>query len=185
MRNLSLDVRLYKKPFASKLYQWHCPFLSVHPLKTFINFDDVSSFLKSFVGHTIITNLSICELVTFLFTVAVELGQFACSFFDQLPCRAFFFNSCITLVFFFFVPLIWKPVLHVWLSSDVCVTPHECKNFLLILMMYFKTSSTDILILNSCSDSFLQFSCGNSLSFPVMKSDTETIWVLGILAEVP
>lgn len=92
MRILSFDVRLHKKPFgyAIKLYQLHFPFLSVHSLKIFINFDGVTSFLKSFVDHTIIMNLSICKLITFLFMVGVELGQFASSFLDQLPCRAFF-----------------------------------------------------------------------------------------------
>lgn len=158
MRILSFDVRLHKKLFgyASKLYQWHCLFLSVHPLKTFINFAGVTSFLKTFVDHTIITNLSICKLITFLFTVDVELRQFASSFLDQLPCRAFF--KIVASLLSLFVPLIWRPVLYVWLSSEFWVTPHECSNLLLILMMYFKTSSTDILILNSCSDSFLQFS---------------------------
>lgn len=185
MRILSFDVRLHKKPFgySSQLYQWQCPFISVHPLKTFVNFDDVSSFLRGFVDHTIITNLSIFKLITFLFTVGVELEQFDCSFLHELPCRAFF--SIVTSLLSLYVLLIWRPVLYVWLSSGVWVTPYECKNLIWILMMYFETSSTDILILNSCLDSFLQFSCRNSLSFPVMKSDTEIIWVLVILTEGP
>lgn len=111
MRILSFDVRLYKKLFgyASKLYQWHCLFLSVHPLKTFINFG-VTSFLKAFVDHTIITNLSICKLITFLFTVDVELRQFASSFLDQLPAESFlkqWHHFC--------------PFLYLWYGDQFCM----------------------------------------------------------------
>lgn len=119
----------------------------------------VTSFLKSFVDCVITLNFP-CINWLLSFIVAshlsgVEIRQIVSSSLDHHPPLRKHFKIAAPLLPLS-LALRQRPVFSVWVSSELFGSTAWTWGLLLILMMYFKTSSTDILTVSSCLGSFPQ-----------------------------